>query len=167
MNDPLVLTPSQTSGPLYGFGLLFDGSERTVEPGDPGALAVRGVILDGAGDPVAHPDALVELWSGAQFARTRTDEHGEYRFLAAAPAPEPLPDGRLQAPHFNVTVFARGLLKQLQTRMYLPGDAANDDPVLARIAGERRSTLIAREEDGALRFDIRIQGEGETVFFDF
>jgi protocatechuate 3,4-dioxygenase alpha subunit len=167
VNDPLVPTPSQTSGPLWGFALMFDGSENAVEPNSPGAIRLEGRVFDGNG-PLSYPDCLLEVWQGDQFARSRTGEDGSFRFVVRKPEPFTTPEGALLAPYLNVTVFARGLLKQAQTRMYFPDEeAANEaDPVLQLVPPEDRQTLIARDEDGVLRFDIHLQGEQETAFFD-
>ncbi|MBJ7601956.1 MAG: protocatechuate 3,4-dioxygenase subunit alpha [Candidatus Dormibacteraeota bacterium] len=157
-------TPSQTVGPFFGFALPFAGGSDAIPSGQR-ELRIEGQVLDGAGAPI--PDALLELWQGEQFARCATDVEGAFHFTASKPAPMPGPDGTVQAPHFSLTVFARGLLRQLQTRIYFPDEtAANSaDWVLARVEPERRPTLVARAEPGALRFDVRLQGEGETVFF--
>ena len=157
-------TPSQTIGPFYGFALPFEGDSEATPPGH-GVLRIEGQVLDGAGAPVT--DGLLELWQGEQFARCATDAEGVFHFTALKPVPVPGPDGTTQAPHFNLTVFARGLLRQLQTRIYLPDEEAANaaDWVLVQIGPERRQTLIARSEDGVLRFDVHLQGEGETVFF--
>ena len=133
-------TPSQTVGPFFGFALpLVDAPE---------GVRVEGQVLDGAGEPV--PDALLEVWRESHFARCRTDEEGAFHFT--------VPD----EPFVNVTVFARGLLRHLSTRMYRPGVR---DEVLDRVDPSRRHTLVARDERGLLRFDIRLQGPDETVFF--
>lgn len=152
-----MTTPSQTVGPFFGFALPFDGDSEAVS-GD--GLRIEGQLLDGAGEPV--PDGLLEVWQGDQFARCGTDPEGVFHFRVRKPQPV---DG--QAPHLEVLVFARGLLRQLATRLYFPDEEAANaaDPVL-QAAGERRDTLIARDEGGVLRFDVRLQGEGETVFFD-
>ncbi|HEV1997905.1 MAG TPA: protocatechuate 3,4-dioxygenase subunit alpha [Candidatus Dormibacteraeota bacterium] len=157
-------TPSQTIGPFYGFALPFDGDSEASPPG-PGVLRIEGQVLDGAGEPVT--DALLELWHGDQFARCATDTEGVFHFTARKPLPIPGPDGTSQAPHFSLTVFARGLLRQLETRIYLPDEEAANavDWVLAQVEPERRASLIARSEGGVLRFDVRLQGERETVFF--
>ena len=139
MNAP---TPSQTVGPFFGFALT------PVEEGGAG-VRVEGQVLDGAGEPVV--DALLEAWHGDHFARCRTDEEGAYHFAIAAPATA-----------INVTVFARGLLRHLNTRVYLPGAV---DAALEAVDEARRHTLVARDDGGVLRFDIRLQGHDETVFF--
>jgi protocatechuate 3,4-dioxygenase alpha subunit len=153
-------TPSQTVGPFFGFALPYAHDHELVSPEDPAAVRIEGQVLDGAGDPV--PDALVELWHGELFGRCATDPEGAFRFVAKKPRRA---EG---APHLNVTVFARGLLRHLSTRMYFPDEpeANARDEVLALIADpDRRSTLVARSENGVLRFDIRLQGDRETVFF--
>ncbi|WP_059013554.1 peptidase associated/transthyretin-like domain-containing protein [Streptomyces specialis] len=162
---PLIPTPSQTSGPLYGFALIFEGCDRAVGPDDPGAIEIHGRVTDGAGDPVAYPEGFVELWSGPLWARGRTDENGEYRVVMGPPAPAPPLDGRPQAPHFRVDVFGRGLLKPARTRLYLPGQDLAEDPVLALVPTAAAPRLVAVRDGDGLRFDIRLQGEGQTPFF--
>jgi protocatechuate 3,4-dioxygenase, alpha subunit len=133
-------TPSQTVGPFFGFALpLVDATD---------GVRVEGQVLDGAGEPVA--DALLEVWGDEHFARCRTDEEGAFHFLAP------------RVPFVNVTVFARGLLRHLNTRMYLPGES---DDVLERVEPGRRHTLVAVQHSALLQFDIRLQGPDETVFF--
>jgi protocatechuate 3,4-dioxygenase alpha subunit len=153
-------TPSQTVGPFFGFALPYAGDHQLAAPDSAGVLRVEGQVLDGGGEPV--PDALIEVWHGELFGRCGTDPEGAFRFLVVKPP------GRFgQAPHLNVTVFARGLLRQLSTRLYFPdeADANAGDPVLALVSEGRRETLIARDEGDVLRFDIRLQGDGETAFF--
>jgi protocatechuate 3,4-dioxygenase alpha subunit len=155
-------TPSQTVGPFFSFGLCTRPQSQVAAEG----IVLRGTVLDGAGEPV--PDAMVEIWqadeSGAYrgdfgWARCGTDADGGFAFTIVRP-------GRVgdQAPHLNVQVFARGLLKQVHTRMYFPGD--EPDELLRSVEPERRGTLVARAEDGGLRFDVHLQGDDETVFFD-
>jgi protocatechuate 3,4-dioxygenase, alpha subunit len=160
------LTPSQTVGPYLSIGLVGRIGPELVPDGP---VRVHGLVLDGAGEPV--PDALVEVWQAdgdgsyraGLFGRSDTREGGRYELVTVKPGAR---DD--QAPHLEISVFARGLLKRVVTRMYFPGDLENAaDPALARVQEERRSTLVAvPEEDGSLRFDIRLQGEGETVFFE-
>jgi protocatechuate 3,4-dioxygenase alpha subunit len=165
------VTPSQTVGPFFGFALRYEGGGEAVPPSSPGALAWEGRVVDGAGAPV--PDALLEVWvpvpgGEVRFARCATDTAGRFRLVVTKPAPGS--PGRPGAPHLEVTVFARGLLRQLITRLYFPDEQAANaaDPVLAGLAPERRGTLIARVgSGGGLNHDIRLQGEGETVFFAF
>jgi protocatechuate 3,4-dioxygenase alpha subunit len=154
----LVPTPSQTVGPFFTIGLCR-GPQNEVVPG--GSVRIVGRVLDGQGGPV--PDAVVELWQpgrdGTRWGRCGTDPDGRFAFVTEKPETE-------GAPYVAVAVFARGLLKQVATRLYFPDEPANeDDPVLAALDPTRRETLVARAEDGTLRFDIRLQGDGETVFF--
>lgn len=162
-------SPSQTSGPLWGFALIFDGSENAVDPSSPDAIELRGRVLDGDGLPVGWPDALIEIWQGDQLARTRTDAEGWYRAVVAKPAPQTASDGRTLAPSLHLSLFARGLLKQVVTRIFFPDEEAANvaDPVLARVPAERRPTLVARPDGHGLLFDVVLQGDGETAFFDF
>jgi protocatechuate 3,4-dioxygenase alpha subunit len=151
-------TPSQTVGPFFGFALPFAEDAQAVVPASTGVIHIEGRVLDGRGAAVS--DALLEAWSEDQFARCRTDPEGAYAFWLRAPI----------APHIELTVFARGLLRHLMTRIYLPGaEAARAaDPVFRKVPVARRQTLIAhREPGGTLRFDVRLQGPGETVFFAF
>jgi len=152
-----VPTPSQTVGPFFGYALPFEGGPDAAS----GAAAIRieGQVLDGAGEPV--PDALLEVWAGEQFARCRTDVEGAFHFTVIKPPPG---DG---APHLDVAIFARGLLRHLATRMYFPGEetANASDRVLNLVDAARRDTLIAHPDGSVLRFDIRLQGGPETVFF--
>jgi protocatechuate 3,4-dioxygenase alpha subunit len=160
------LTPSQTVGPFFGVGLPFEKGEQIVPPGSAGAIRVEGQVLDGNGQPV--PDALLEVWQPATgFGRARTDSEGAFSFTTVKPGGVAAPDGRMQAPHCNVTVFARGLLRHLLTRLYFPDETEANarDPVLNLVEPARRETLIARPDGGVLHFDIRLQGERETVFF--
>jgi protocatechuate 3,4-dioxygenase alpha subunit len=134
-----VRTPSQTVGPFFTIGLTRRPQNEMPE----GTIRLAGRVLDGEGAPV--DDALVELWDPAVgFARCGTDERGEFSFLLPA-----------EARRFEVVVFARGLLKPVATRLYLPGASAAED-----------ETMVAREDGDGLRFDVRLQGEGETAFFE-
>jgi protocatechuate 3,4-dioxygenase alpha subunit len=189
LTDALGLTPSQTVGPYLTLGLL-DGSpvsSSIVSRDDPRAIVVRGRLLDGNGDPV--PDGMIEFWQANEagryahpadtredvpledgfwgFGRSGTVSDGWYEIVTLKPGQVPAPDGRLQAPHIVVGIFARGLLKRLATRLYFPDeDAANAaDPVLSELGERERATLVAREENGGLRFDIRLQGDEQTAFF--
>ncbi len=191
-----ALTPSQTVGPFFSDCLLRDGARchDLTGSGTLGErIRIEGRVLDGNGDGV--PDAMVEIWqanaegrynheadqraeaaidpSFIGFGRCGTDDAGHYWFETIKPGAVPLSiaDRRLQAPHLCVAVFARGLLNHLASRMYFPEtDANGDDPILQLVQPERRTTLIAREEsrDGRMlfRWDIVLQGTGETVFFN-
>jgi len=157
MTSRLSPTPSQTVGPFFGFALPFDGGPEVAG----GEVRVEGQLLDGAGEPV--PDGLLEAWQGEQFARCGTDSEGVFHFNVLKPEPKPG-----EAPHLNLTVHARGLLRHLVTRVYFPDEEAANaaDPVLQKVDPGRRATLIARQDGGVFRFDVRLQGEAETVFFD-
>ena len=152
-------TPSQTVGAFFGFALPFDNDANAADRESRDAMRVEGQVLDGAGDPV--PDALVEASQGEQFARCRTDGEGAFHLRLRRPVASD------DAPCFEITVFARGLLRHLHTRMYLPGeeDANRTDRVLQLVDESRRHTLIARQDGDIVHFDIRLQGEDETVFF--
>ena len=177
MTGPRGLTPSQTCGPYLSIGLLRDlAPAELVHAEDPGAIRIRGRLLDGMGDGV--PDGMVEIWQAsaegaygsvgfAGFGRTGTAPDGAFAFVTVKPGPVAWPVGGLQAPHLAVGVFARGLLKRLVTRLYFPDEAAaNDaDPVLGALSPARRESLVAVPEDGGLRFDIHLQGPRETTFF--
>ena len=182
------LTPSQTIGPFFSIMRKL-GSDRLVAAGEPEALTIEGTVFDGDGAVV--PDALIEVWQAnaaghynhpadpgfdavtgggfSGFGRCYTDSMGSFSFLTVKPGRVAGFDEREQAPHIVVTVFARGLLRRLVTRMYFPDEAhANaNDPVLTSIADEKvRRTLLA-EPSGPrhLRFDIHLRGEKETAFF--
>jgi protocatechuate 3,4-dioxygenase, alpha subunit len=152
-------TPSQTVGPFFGFALPFHGDAEAVDPGAPGSVRIEGQLLDGAGQPV--PDALIEVAHDDLFARCATDAEGAFHFTVRKPPPA---DG---APHLTVTVFARGLLRHLVTRLYFPDeeDANRADPVLGLVEPNDRNTLMASRAGAVLTFDIRLQGQNETVFF--
>jgi protocatechuate 3,4-dioxygenase, alpha subunit len=183
-------TPSQTIGPFFHDALLDENRAELVSSDDPEAIRIVGTVYDGAGEVV--PDAMVEIWQANRagrynhpaddrqdlsldedysgFGRSGTDANGGFTFLTVKPGPVVAPDGKVQAPHVMVSVFARGLLKRLVSRIYFPDEeeANTVDPVLSSIEdrGLRRS-LIARDEGGALRFDIHLQGDGQTAFFGF
>jgi protocatechuate 3,4-dioxygenase alpha subunit len=185
-----LLTPSQTVGPYFAMRLPWPQGPYVVAAGTPGAVTVFGRLLDGAGEPV--PDGLVETWQADPagrfahpadprgpvpdgdlgfrgFGRCPTGRDGTWKVVTLKPGPLPGGDGRAEAPHLDVSVFARGLLDRLVTRVYFPDEpAANEaDPVLRSVPAGRRATLVAVPAgEGLLRFDIRLQGEAETVFFD-
>jgi protocatechuate 3,4-dioxygenase alpha subunit len=178
----LAPTPGQTVGPFFGYALPYGHSHELVEPGTTGAVRLHGVVLDGHGHPV--PDALIEIWqpdpSGRVVQRTgsiqrdgtftgwgraATDAEGRYWFRTLEPGPTDVD----RPAFFAVAVFARGLLDRLFTRAYLPDDPSlGADPFLVSIEPDRRSTVIARREAAdRLRFDIVLQGAGETVFLAY
>jgi protocatechuate 3,4-dioxygenase alpha subunit len=163
----LVHTPSQTIGPFLHISLADPQARHAVDPGSPGAIVVRGTVTDGAGDPV--PDALVETWQpDGLFARCPTDPGGGYEIHTSKPPPVATLDGTPQAPHLSVSVFARGLLDRVVTRIYFGDETpANEaDPTLATVDADRRHRLLAEPDaEGGYRFDIRLQGDDESVFF--
>ncbi|MGI5118389.1 protocatechuate 3,4-dioxygenase subunit alpha [Marinactinospora thermotolerans] len=180
-------TPSQTVGPYLHIGLPWPDGPFAVEEGTPGGIWIRGTLYDGAGQPVT--DGLIETWQadpdgrfdhpddprGAVrrpgfrgFGRCPTDAHGAYGIFTLKPGPLPGPRGP-QAPHIDVSVFARGMLHRVVTRIYFPEEQAANaaDPVLCAVSDPAvRATLIADATDDGYRFDIRLQGENETAFFD-
>ncbi len=191
--ETVLPTPSHTVGPFYGYALPFPGGGDIAPVGHPDTITVQGHVYDGEGNPL--PDAFVELWgpdpdgtlpttdgsirrdpatggylgrNGVEFTgwgRIQTDANGHWYARTLRPGAR----GR-SAPYISVCVFARGLLVHLFTRIYLPGDEAAlaADPLLAQLDTDRRDTLIAQDDGkGTYRFDIRLQGEGETVFLEF
>ena len=191
------VTPSQTIGPFFHRALLHEGWNDLAASGAAGApVVIEGRVLDGDRAPVS--DAMLEIWQANAagrydhpedlqekgcperpidphfhgFGRIASDPDGHYCLRTIRPGAVPGTDDALQAPHINVSIFARGLLKRLVTRMYFPDDPLNEaDPLLSALPPARRSTLIAREVEGGtdervLRFDIVLQGTDETVFLD-
>lgn len=180
----LIATPGQTVGPFYGYALPFEKDNELLAPGSPGSIRLQGTVYDGAGEPI--PDAILEIWQpdaegrivrqtgslardGYTFTgwgRCSVGYSGVYTFTTVNP-------GSMRAgtaPFIAVAVFARGLMNRLFTRIYLPEneEALTADPLLSSLDPERRRTLIARRDlDGGLTWDLRLQGEGETVFLDF
>ncbi len=177
------LTPSQTVGPFFSTALDWQDGPFVVAADEPGAFWLRGTVYDGAGEPV--PDALVESWQASSdgrfdhpddprgavpgfrgFGRCATGEDGRWGIRTVRPGRVPGVDGRSQAPHVALSVFARGLLDRVVTRVYLPDEPSNvDDPVLASLPEALRATLVAAPAADGYTFDIRLQGERETVFF--
>jgi protocatechuate 3,4-dioxygenase alpha subunit len=168
MGDPGVISPFQTIGPMWGYALIFAGCDQAVDPASVGALTVRGRVLDGAGEPVAYPDGLVELWRGEQWARSRTGPDGSYAVVVGKPRAHSIEGVGTEAPYLNVTIFARGLLRAIQTRVYFPEETEANaaDPAMQLVPAERRHTLVGRRDGDDLVFDVRLQGDEETVFFD-
>ncbi|MGX9885237.1 protocatechuate 3,4-dioxygenase subunit alpha [Streptomyces sp. NPDC002276] len=191
--ESVLPTPSHTVGPFYGYALPFPGGGDIAPVGHPDTITVQGYVYDGEGNPL--PDAFVELWgpdpdgnlsttdgsirrdpasggylgrNGVEFTgwgRIQTDANGHWYARTLRPGAR-----GWNAPYLSACVFARGLLVHLFTRIYLPGDEAAlaADPLLSGLDPARRDTLIARDEGrGTYRFDIRLQGEGETVFLEF
>ncbi len=185
----LQTTTSQTVGPYFTIGLAGRRRSELAGAGVSGEkVTIAGRVLDGDGKPV--PDALLEIWQANShgkyahpednqnkplvdsfqgYGRIGVDENGGFLFTTIKPGPVPGPDGKMQAPHIAVSVFARGLLLRLVTRIYFPEEAANaDDYVLNLVEPGRRGTLIARKTAvrGALEWNVILQGADETVFFD-
>jgi protocatechuate 3,4-dioxygenase, alpha subunit len=192
------ITPSQTVGPFFKYGLTPNGeydwndaftSNLVTADASGERIRVEGRVFDGDGQPI--PDCMLEIWQAdAQgrfsdpqdqralpnstfkgFGRRGTDANGEYAFDTIRPGSVPDPDGKPQAPHLLLVIFARGMLLHLYSRIYFDGEAGNAaDPVLALVPADRRGTLIAARQPGAgsavYRFDIHLQGDSETVFFD-
>ncbi len=190
------LSPAQTVGPFFLNCLLRDDARRNVlvGPATTGErIRIEGRVLDG--DGVGVPDALVEIWQANAagryrhpadqrdhvpldpdfigFGRSGTEDAGAFWFETVKPGAVPFAGEQLQAPHIGVQVFARGLLNHVTTRLYFEGEAANaTDPVLLRVPAERRDTLMARRSPAGpaglavYRFDIVLQGPGETAFFN-
>jgi protocatechuate 3,4-dioxygenase alpha subunit len=200
------ITPSQTVGPYFAYGLTPKGvcrwrpndtydwketvGDNLVTPDTTGErIRIEGRVTDGDGKPIN--DAMIEIWQAdAQgryahprdnralpnatfkgFGRSATDKDGQFGFTTVKPGPVPGPNGQVQAPHIVVAYFSRGLLTHMYTRIYFADEAANaSDPILALVPSDRRGTLIARKEtrggQAVYRFDIRVQGRDETVFFD-
>ena len=175
-------TPGQTVGPFFGYALPYADGEHLVLAGRADAIRLTGRVLDGHGEPV--PDALVEIWQRdadgstpqtagslardgwtfTGFGRAPTDATGRYTFTTLRPG-RPATGG---VAFIAIAVMARGLLDRLLTRVYLSDDdsALDDDPLLASLPADRRATLIAASDDAGYVFDIRLQGEGETVFLN-
>lgn len=180
MTTLLAPTPGQTIGPFYGYALPFDRGSELVPPRSPGAIRFHGHVLDGDGKPV--PDVMLEIWQAdgdgnvprepgglrrdgwgfSGWGRVSTDDDGHFSFSTVEPGPT---EGR---PAFiMVTIFGRGLLNRLFTRAYVPAPALESDALLDSLPEDRRDTLIAERDAQGLRFDIRLQGERETVFLSY
>jgi protocatechuate 3,4-dioxygenase alpha subunit len=187
LDEPYRLgtTPSATVGPYLAIGLTWPDGADAVEPGTTGEIWLRGTVRDGNGDVV--PDAMVESWQADPagrfahpddprgpsttygfrgFARSATPG-GEFAIRTLKPGAVPDGDGGQQAPHVDLSVFARGLLDRVVTRVYFADEAAANagDPVLTGLTEQQRATLVAQPTDDGYRLDIHLQGEDETVFF--
>jgi protocatechuate 3,4-dioxygenase alpha subunit len=183
-------TTSQTVGPFFSIGMTRMKRDDLVSAGTSGErVTIAGQVFDGDGKPVS--DAILEIWqtnsygkyahpadeqdkpveaSFSGFGRIPTDDEGKFRFTTIKPGQVPDLDGKLQAPHIVVSVFARGLLRRLVTRIYFPDEPGNAaDFALNLVEASRRETLIAKKAagvNGALKWDVVLQGSNETVFFD-
>jgi protocatechuate 3,4-dioxygenase alpha subunit len=186
-----VPCPSQTVGPYFHLGCTYTRSVACVAGPKAKGERVRLICRVLEGDAIPVNDAMIEIWQANSegkyhhpddpqdkatdpncpgFGRLATDENGICIFETIKPGRVPGNNGTLQAPHLNVSVFARGVMKRLATRIYFAGDPANhEDPILALAPRDRRDTLMAQpglNKGGDWRFDIRLCGEDETVFFD-
>ena len=186
----LKQTASQTIGPFFSYCLTPESyghhgiaGPSLRRPGIAGEkIRIAGQLFDGANAPVA--DALIEIWQAdaqgayptgtsadgfSAFGRAATNATGQFAFDTIKPGSVPGRGNAWQAPHVGIIILARGMLSHLYTRLYFADEAeANaQDPVLSRVPADRRGTLIAqRDGDGTYRFDIRLQGDNETAFFD-
>jgi protocatechuate 3,4-dioxygenase alpha subunit len=186
----LHATTSQTVGPFFKIGFSWLYRDNLAGPDVSGErVEIAGRILDGDGKPV--PDGIVEIWQAnsqgkyahpddqqekrtepgfSGYGRVPTDDEGRFRFTTIKPGRVPGPDGKLQAPHLAVSVFTRGLLRRLVTRIYFPDEPSNaEDFALSLVDSIRRGTLIAKRMTGtagALEWNVVLQGTGETVFFE-
>jgi protocatechuate 3,4-dioxygenase, alpha subunit len=186
----LQATPSQTVGPYFRIGLQWLYCDNLAPEGVAGErVVVQGRVLDG--DAVPVPDAVLEIWQANSYGkyvhpedrqdkpvdpgfrgygRVPVNQDGVFRFATIKPGPVPGPEGKEQAPHLVISIFMRGLLKRLVTRMYFPGDARNAaDPILNLVEPQRRSTLVTNQSadsSGLLEWNVVLQGVNETVFFD-
>jgi protocatechuate 3,4-dioxygenase alpha subunit len=185
----LYATGNQTVGPYLHIGLDWLNTRDIAGAGVKGErVTIQGRLIDGDGAPVT--DGLIEVWQANSqgkyahpedpqkkplergfrgFGRIPTDSKGGFRFTTIKPGRVPGPGGKLQAPHLVITVFMRGMLKHLATRIYFPDDPANaEDPILKLVPPARRDTLVPKKKaKGTLEWDIVVQGANETVFFDY
>ena len=182
-----LTTPSQTVGPYFAIGLPWPTGPFAVAPDSPGSIKITGIVYDGAGEPIL--DSLLEIWGAdgdgnfadlwgyggpsrvagfrgfARFGEEGGD--GSFEFVTLKPGPIRLADGVVLAPHLDLNLFARGMLRHVVTRIYFADEPVANaaDPILARVPAERRDTLIATPTADGYALDIRVQGPGETVFF--
>jgi protocatechuate 3,4-dioxygenase alpha subunit len=185
-----VQTPSQTVGPFFHYALPYDaGPQVAAEASQGERVTIEGLVTDGDGLPVT--DALIEIWQAnaagrydhpedeqdkpldahfGGFGRAPTDEQGFFRFYTIKPGAVPGLGNEMQAPHINICILARGVLKRIATRLYFADEAELNrvDPVLNLVPEARRKTLIAERapDKPVYRLDISLQGGNETVFFD-
>jgi protocatechuate 3,4-dioxygenase alpha subunit len=169
MTQRLGTTPSQTVGPYLSIGLPWPDGPKVVPEGTEGRIRLYGKVYDGDGEVI--PDALIETWQADAdgkfgtgfrgFGRCPTNDHGDWEIFTVKPGR--IGDG--QAPHIDVNVFARGMLNRCVTRIYFADEDNSSDPVLETVPEARRSTLLVEPGGDGYRFDVRVQGEGETAFF--
>lgn len=161
----LIVTPSHTCGPLFGFAILYDGLDKSVEASDQDAIFLSGEIRD----EKIHLgyEGFVEFFAPHQSVRVRTHE-GRYEAILKRPQAVTLANGALQAPHFDVMIHARGVVRHLRTRAYLPNEAFATDPVVELVAPAHREKLLmkAGRDPRHFSFDITLRGLEESVFFD-
>jgi protocatechuate 3,4-dioxygenase, alpha subunit len=181
------ITPWQTVGPFFHFALPYEHGSAVAGESRAGAFTLHGHVYDGEG--AGLPDALVEIWQADEqghfvsdpgileapapdgfrgFGRAATDENGHYSFTTVKPAGVPTEDGAAQAPHVAMSVFARGMLRRAVTRVYFDDEAEanSSDPLLSSLDAARAATLVAVPDEDGYRFDVRLQGDDETVFLD-
>ena len=164
----LGTTPSQTVGPYLAIGLPWPDGPDVAPKGTPGRIRISGRLFAGDGEVI--PDGMIETWQAGPdgrfgtdfrgFGRCPTDDEGAWEIFTVKP-------GRVdgQAPHIDVSVFARGMLNRCVTRIYFADEDNAGDPVLESVPEARRHTLLAQDGPDGYRFDVHVQGEGETVFF--
>jgi protocatechuate 3,4-dioxygenase, alpha subunit len=181
------VTPWQTVGPFFHYALPYDDGSLVAGESREGVFTLHGYVYDGQGDPI--PDSLVEIWQADEsgdfvsspgifeappadgfrgFGRSATDTDGHYWFRTVKPAAVPTAEGAAQAPHIAMSMFARGMLRRVVTRVYFDDEsAANEsDPLLSSLDATESTTLVAKADAEGYRFDIRLQGADQTVFLD-
>jgi len=181
------VTPWQTVGPFFHYALPYDDGPTVAGASRASVFTLHGHVYDGQGDPI--PDSLVEIWQADEsgdfvsspgifeapaadgfrgFGRSATDTDGHYAFRTVKPAAVPTADGAAQAPHIAMSMFARGMLRRVVTRVYFDDetDANEKDPLLASLEPAQAATLVARTDADGYRFDLHLQGADETVFLD-
>lgn len=180
-------TPWQTVGPFFHYALPYDSGPLVAGPSRAGCFTLHGHVYDGRGDPI--PDSLVEIWQADEagrfvsspgifqapategfrgFGRSATDTDGHYTFTTVKPAAVPTADGMAQAPHIAMSMFARGMLRRVVTRVYFDDepDANDSDPLLTSLDPMQAASLVAKPDAEGYRFDLRLQGPDETAFLD-
>jgi len=181
------VTPWQTVGPFFHYALPYESGPLVAGASRDGVFTLHGYVYDGNGDPI--PDSLVEIWQADEtgefvsepgifeapatdgfrgFGRSATDADGHFTFTTVKPAPVPTEDGAEQAPHIAMSMFARGMLRRVVTRVYFDDedDANAKDPLLTSLEPAQAATLVATADADGYRFDLRLQGAEQTVFLD-